>query len=88
MNQSMRTTLLGKAVPVRTPLTALLQTLDVDFAIPGLVWRATMKRAGKGDKLVALKVSHTCNKVANPPLRHEACALLALQGESLEPFYP
>ncbi|EIM79486.1 kinase-like protein [Stereum hirsutum FP-91666 SS1] len=51
----------------------------------GRVWRATMKRAGESDKVVALKTSHTCKKVANPPLRHEACALLALQGHSSIP---
>lgn len=42
--------------------------------------------AEKG-RLVAVKVAYTCKHVANPPLHHEACALLALQGESFEPFY-
>lgn len=36
---------------------------------------------------VAVKVAYMSKMVANPPLRHEACALLALQGELFELFF-
>lgn len=82
-----RGAVLGSGASGRNNLKFLLQILDVNIEILGRVWRATMKRAGESDKVVALKTSHTCKKVANLPLRHEACALLALQGESSESCY-
>lgn len=65
-----------------------LHTLGVNIASVGYVWKASMDGPGaERGRQVALKVAYTSKWVANPPLRHEACALLALQGESSEPFY-